>query len=169
MASYLLVIGDREALGWILTEQRMAFSSMSRPHVRDLAPGDTLLLYTTRGCFKNPTRDRGRIVGHAMVEEPVRVLDQPVTFGDRTFPVGCSVAVERLVPLGRGIELVPLLDKLTGIRSSAKGWTYQLRQPLVPLTEPDRALVAEKLSEMDPTSPSESGYLLWWGGTLAKG
>ena len=59
MATYLLVIGDREALGWILAEQRMAFSSMSRPHVRALSPGDTLLLYTTRGCFKNPTRDRG--------------------------------------------------------------------------------------------------------------
>lgn len=63
MAGYLVVIGDREALGWVLTEQRMAFPDARRPEVRTLAQRDQLLLYTTMGCFKNPGRDRGRCDG----------------------------------------------------------------------------------------------------------
>jgi hypothetical protein len=62
-ATYLLVIGDREALGWILSAERMAFPDFRRAETRSLKSGDRLLIYTTRGCFKNPTRDRGRIIG----------------------------------------------------------------------------------------------------------
>ena len=127
MAAYLLVIGDREALGWILAEQRMAFPSMSRPHVGTLATGDTLLLYTTRGCFRNPTKDRGRIIGEATSRRASPALDKPVSFGGRRFPAGCVISLQRLVPLGHGVEVVPLLDELDGIRSDQKAWAYQLR------------------------------------------
>ncbi len=85
MTSYLLVIGDREALGWILTTGRMAFPSAGRAEVAALKPGDELFLYTTRGCFKNPTRDRGRIIATARVTSPVEHLDKPVHFADRDF------------------------------------------------------------------------------------
>jgi len=67
MASFLLVIGDRDALGWILAEQRMAFPTAQRAEVRALRIEDELFLYTTRGAFKNPTRDRGRVIGAARV------------------------------------------------------------------------------------------------------
>ncbi len=162
MATYLLVISDREALGWIVSEQRMAFSSPSRPYVRSVAPGDTLLLYTTRGCFKNPTRDRGRIIGQATVEGSMRTLEEPVRFAGRTFPVGCRISVHGLVPLGQGIELVPLLGRLSGIRSNGTGWTYQLRQPLVPLTDHDRAVVEQELAAVEAVPLERSGYLRWW-------
>ena len=54
-ASYLRVIGDRAALGWILT---------TPSH-----PGGELL--TTRGCFKIPIRDRGRFIASTSVTSEV--------------------------------------------------------------------------------------------------
>ena len=59
---HLLVIGEREALVWVLSEQRMAFPAHRAAEAVALAPGGLLLIYTTRGCFHNPTRDRGRVV-----------------------------------------------------------------------------------------------------------
>jgi hypothetical protein len=43
-ASYLLLIGEREALAWILREARMAFPQRRRPEVDNVAVGDELLL-----------------------------------------------------------------------------------------------------------------------------
>ncbi|HKF79950.1 MAG TPA: hypothetical protein VKB17_03920, partial [Thermoleophilaceae bacterium] len=62
-ATYLLILGEREALAWVLREQRMAFSARRARSASALTLGDRLLLYTTRGCFHNPTRDRGRVIG----------------------------------------------------------------------------------------------------------
>jgi hypothetical protein len=53
-ASYLLVIGEREALAWVLRESRTAFPATRRAEVDRLAVGDELFLLTTRGCFHNP-------------------------------------------------------------------------------------------------------------------
>jgi hypothetical protein len=78
---YLLILADREAISWVLREQRMAFPATPRAEVRALAAGDRLFLYATRGAWRNPTRDRGRIIGSAHVREAVRVLDEPVTIG----------------------------------------------------------------------------------------
>jgi hypothetical protein len=70
MASYLLPIADREPLAWIVREQRTAFGEHRRREAEALAVGDVLFLYTTRGCFRNPTRDRGRVIGRAVVKAP---------------------------------------------------------------------------------------------------
>src|SRR5258708_10752130 len=90
-SSYLLIISDREALAWILSTQRMAFPPRRGRSVPELQPGDNLLLYTTRGCFRNPSRDRGRVIARATVNSAVSHLDVFVEFGGRTFPVGCSL------------------------------------------------------------------------------
>jgi hypothetical protein len=73
MASYLMPIADREPLMWILHERRTAFPSYRRSDAERLAAGDRLLLYTTRGCFHNPTRDRGRVIGVATVRHAAKV------------------------------------------------------------------------------------------------
>ena len=67
-ASYLLIIGDREALGWVVSSGQMAFPSVRRSEVRSLGVGDELFLYPTRGASKNSTRNRGRIIGTAHVD-----------------------------------------------------------------------------------------------------
>jgi hypothetical protein len=83
MSTFLLIIGDREALGWILDARRTAFSGAHRSEVRSLNLGDELMLYTTRRAFKNPNRDRGRVIGIARVTSEVTQLNQPVLFGGR--------------------------------------------------------------------------------------
>lgn len=164
MTSYLLVIGDREALGWILTSSRMAFPSASRAEVAALRPGDELFLYTTRGCFKNPTRDRGRIIATAKVTSAVERLDQPVHFAGRDFPVGCELAIGRLAPLGEGLELAPLVDSLEVFRTSADSWSIHLRRPLVRLSEEDSGLLRNRLASLQSNEGRAviDAYARWW-------
>jgi len=136
-ASYLLVIADREALAWILTEQRMAFPPARVKVAYQLERGDELLLYTTRGCFRNPTRDRGRLIGAGMVTSLVTRLRSPLSLAGRTFDTSCSISVERLAPLYGGVELAPLASSLH-VFGEASSWGMRLRRPLVPLDSHDR-------------------------------
>lgn len=145
--SYLLVIGDREALAWIVSSQQMAFPSYRRRSSALLRPGDNLLLYTTRGCFRNPTLDRGRVLGHATVASAVSVLDAPVEFDGRVFPVGCSLAIHMLTPYRTGVELaeyVPLMNTF----SNPSIWGTSLRRVLVPIDDHDFNLLLRALTEI---------------------
>ncbi|MFE2607360.1 hypothetical protein ACFXDI_29295 [Streptomyces mirabilis] len=92
-STHLLIIGDRAALSWMVTEQRMAFPAGRSKAARALEEGDEVFLYTTRGCFRNPTRDLGRVIGRALATSSVRVLDEPVVFGERTSTEGCRLEV----------------------------------------------------------------------------
>jgi hypothetical protein len=145
MASYLLVIGDREALGWILSASRTAFPSARRPEVRSLKEGDELFLYTTRSAFKNPTRDRGRVIGTARVDSNVAQLQQPVCFGDREFLVGCDLKIGPLRRFGEGVELAPLVSRLETFADSGQAWSIRLRRPLVRLTQRDATCLHQEL------------------------
>jgi hypothetical protein len=161
MASYLLIIGDREALGWILTESRTAFPSAGRSEVATVTEGDELFLYTTRGCFKNPTRDRGRVIGTATVAGPVKHLAEPARFGDRDFPVGCDLEVGRLAGFGEGIALQPLVEHLDAFKRSAHAWSIQLRRPLLRLSDDDANLLSGRLADAT-LSESTASYTRWW-------
>ncbi|WJK33373.1 hypothetical protein [Solwaraspora sp. WMMA2065] len=46
-AAYLVVLGERAAIRWVLEQQRMAFPATPRAEVAALAAGDRLLLYAT--------------------------------------------------------------------------------------------------------------------------
>jgi hypothetical protein len=126
MNAYLLVIGDREALGWILTTSRTAFPSLNRAEVRALNTGDRLFLYTTRGCFKNPTRDRGRVIGTATVSSAVVALDDVPSFGGRTFPVGCELRLGPVAPLHDGLDLAPIAPSLDTFAKLGASWSIGL-------------------------------------------
>ena len=165
MTSYLLVVGDREALGWILTESRTAFPSPGRSEVSALSPGDDLFLYTTRGAFRNPTRDRGRVIATAQVAGPVVCLDVPVRFGEREFPVGCALSIEHLAPFGKGVELAPLVGELDAFQSAGSAWSIVLRRPLVRLTGGDSGVLNAALAEVGATAPTanlSAAYTCWY-------
>ena len=85
---FLLMIGEREPLAWILSQGTMAFATHRSREARQLVEGDRLFLYTTRGCFHNPGKDQGRVIGEAMVRTAVKLLDQPVEFGGGSIPIG---------------------------------------------------------------------------------
>jgi hypothetical protein len=141
---YLLVIGDRVALAWVLAEQRMAFPALRRPQAMALEIGDELLVYTTRGCFHNPDRDQSRVMGLAKVTTQVRDLAEPVVFGERRYTSGCALDIQGVAALHEGVELSPLVTELR-VFPDAKTWGTQLRRPLVPLDEQDASLLKRHL------------------------
>jgi hypothetical protein len=145
MRYYLLPISDREPLAWILSASRTAFPPHRRREAEALEVGDKLLLYTTRGCFRNPTRDRGRVIGVATVARPARELARPVRFGDREFPIGLDLEIESLVSRGLGVELAPLIPKLRESFPNPRAWSARLRRALVPLAPSDAAAIERRL------------------------
>ncbi len=144
-ADYLLPIADREPLRWIVRERRTAFAEHRAADAARLEPGDRVFLYTTRGCFRNPTRDRGRVIASAAVVAPARRLEAPVRFGDREYPYLVELEIETLAPLREGFELAPLVPRLAETFPDPRSWSVRLRRALVPLAPGDADLIAELL------------------------
>jgi hypothetical protein len=144
-AHYILPIADRQPLAWILREQRTAFGENRSREAQALEAGDVLFLYTTRGCFRNPTRDRGRVIGRATVTTSARRVAKPPSLGDREFPHIVELAIESLAPLREGLELAPLIPRLMRTFPDPKSWSVRMRRALVPLDARDAAIIEREL------------------------
>jgi hypothetical protein len=156
---YLLLISDREPLAWLLTKQRMAFPAGRRGLVSQLAEGDRLFLYTTRSCFRNPRRDTGRVFGEAQISTAVRELDEPVIFGDRSYPLGCGIHISGLAPRDTGPELRTLVNAMH-LFPNSENWSVYIRRVLVPLDKHDAALVTAQLAPLlGPSETHIAGYM----------
>ena len=150
MATYLLPISDREPLAWILREGRTAFPSYRRSEASKLRRGDRILLYTTRSCFHNPTRDRGRIIGTATVATSAEDLPSPVRFGGREFSIGVRLTLDGLVARGEGVELAPLIEQLRDSFPQLRGWSARIRRALVPLAATDAQTLERAFARIRP-------------------
>ncbi|MFE9870250.1 hypothetical protein ACFYON_06360 [Micromonospora sp. NPDC005686] len=142
--SYLLILGERDAIAWVLREQRMAFPATPRAEVAALNAGERLFLYATRSAWHNPTRDRGRIFGCATTQSAVHELDQPVEIAGRKFVSGCTLQIEGLVPYPGGIELQPMVEQLEAF-PKRNAWSVYLRRALVVLPAADARLIDRRL------------------------
>lgn len=142
--AHLLVLSERTALAWVLREERMAFTAHRASDARTLSLGHRLFLYTTRGCFHNPTRDRGRIIGVATIASTLSDFGEPVHLAGRTFTVGCRLSISKLVPRGGGIELAPLVQSLASFPNK-RPWSARMRQTLVPVVADDIPLLDQLL------------------------
>lgn len=142
---HLAIIGDRQALGWVLKEQRLAFPEPRYHHIFPaLKAGDQLYLYTTRGCYRNPGRDRGLVIGTATV---MGDLERPLTsrvVRDRELPLEVPVQIETLAPLGDGVNVADTVGNMTSF-PKPESWSVYLRRSLYSLTEHDAALLDRKL------------------------
>lgn len=156
---FLLLIGDHEPLVWVLTNERMAFPAARAYLVSQLSPDDRLFLYSTRGCFHNPTRDRGRVIGEATVRSTVATLEEPVKFGDKAYPLGCRLKIIGLAARGEGIELGTMTDRLN-LFPDSRTWSARLRPVLVAIDRHDAALIHEQLIHvMHRPEVHRAGYL----------
>jgi hypothetical protein len=156
--SYLLVIGEAVALAWVLGEQRMAFPALRRSQAAALEVDDELLVYTTRLCFHNPTRDPGRVMALATVKTGVHDLSEPVVFGDHRYTSGCALDVRGVAPFRVGVELAPLVTELHAFPDPAS-WSGRLRRALVPLDEHDATLLKRALTPLlEPLGSHLSAY-----------
>ena len=138
-------IAEREPLRWIVTEERTAFSANRAKDARLLRKGDTVLLYSTRGCFNNPTRDRGRVTGRATVLAKAYTLAEPVRFGDRDFPIGVQLRIDLLAAPRDGVVLSELVSRFSASFPNASAWSAYLRRALVPLADEDATVLIDLL------------------------
>ncbi|MGY1545805.1 hypothetical protein [Streptomyces sp. MN6] len=143
-STHLVILGERTALRWVLTEQRMAFPAGRAGQTRPVHEGDEVMLYTTRGCFRNPGRDEGRIIGLGVVTTPVSVLPAPMRFGEREFTTGCNIQIRGLAPFREGLgirEHVHALD----VFPNPVSWPVRLRRTTLALPERDAQFLRNKL------------------------
>jgi hypothetical protein len=158
VTSYLLPIADREPLAWIVREQRTAFAE-HRARAVALEPGDVLFLYTTRGCFRNPTRDRGRVIARAVVESLATRARRAPTFREREYPYVVELDIECLAPLRGGVELAPLVPKLRVTFPDPATWSVRMRRALVTIVDRDGELIERALQPVvRPYSEIASSY-----------
>lgn len=157
--SYLLVIGEREALAWILQTEKMAFGQHRARDASGLSVGDELILVTTRGCFHNPTRDRTRLVGSARVTSESTPLDEPVRLAGREFNVACDFELKGLAPYLTGVELAPLVNMLE-VFPNKRAWPIAMRRTLVRLPPADAQFLQPPLRRcLMPPAETVPGYL----------
>jgi hypothetical protein len=134
--AWLIVLGDGEAIEWVLSQGRMGF----REHVpaERLQPGDGIAIYTTRGAFGNPPRDESQIIGIGEVSSLVR--RQSVNVADETYPKSCRLSITAQLPPRKGVPFKPLVESLGFIKNKV-AWSAGLRRTLVPLPDRDFKII----------------------------
>ena len=65
MSFWLFVIGEGNALEWIVAHDQVAFRNLRRASQIDR--GDRFALYLTQGAYHNPVRDQSQILGTGVV------------------------------------------------------------------------------------------------------
>ena len=140
--AFLIILGNLQGLAYVLREERMAFSPKRRVQ---LSPGDEVFLYTTRGLFGNPTRDRSRIIGVARVTSPIKVFDSELNIDGRIYISGCRLSLTGLAPLGEGLPMNEVVDSLDMFKPDPRTWSIRLRRSLVPLGKRDARIIREGL------------------------
>ncbi|WP_144440188.1 hypothetical protein [Streptomyces albidoflavus] len=117
-----------------------------------------MLIYTTRGCFRRPAQDEGRVMASAEITSPVRSLTEPVQFGVRSFTEGCGLRIETLAPFRQGLvlrDLVPQLKVFPDLHS----WGVRLRRPILTLPPADGEFIAQRLAaQVLPYPEALAGY-----------
>ncbi len=146
--TWMIVLGDRDAISWVVASRRMAF----REHVptNELRVGDQVLLYSTRGAFKNPTRDEPQIFAAGFFAS--RVEHSRVAVAGETFTKWCRLEITHLLPPREGIGFRPFVPRLRFIKNK-ETWPAALRRTLIRLPERDFKVLARAL-EREATSRS---------------
>jgi hypothetical protein len=167
MSAYLLVLGHRDGLRWVLDHDAMAFAEHRAGLARRVCLGDELFLYTTRGCFLNPTRGRSRVIGKARATA-VATSGDPIEVADQAFGTFLNIGIETLAPFPCGVDFAEIVTELRAFPPSG-AWAARLRAPLVALEREDATLLDGLLTGGSVDEAKES-YRRWTPGVrLASG
>ena len=138
---WLLVIGEVEALRWIIANGRTGFRSNTRSG--GIAAGDSFALYTTRGSYHNPNTCVSQVLGLGTFTSSVN--DEDVVIAREHFPKSVPLAFASLLPERKGMPFVPLVPKLSFIRSKT-GWAPYLHSALVQVPDSDMRLIVREFN-----------------------
>lgn len=135
------MIGEAEALEWVLREKKMAF----RSHVRtsELAVGDRVAIYASRGCWHNPTRDRAQLAAVGVIR--TSISQGSIDVGPETMPAWCDLSLTACLPSRQGLEFAPLTPRLSFINNK-QAWGASLRRTIVRVPEKDLDLMEKALT-----------------------
>jgi hypothetical protein len=152
---FLLILGDADALSYVLRERRMALTPKRRI---PLTRGDIVFLYTTRGIFGNPGAGRGLIIGHAEIISDIVKFESGLRIADRFYTSGCQLAITGLAPLGEGLELRQIVDELETFHPHPKRWAFRLYSSFVQLSPKDASVIEERIQPLlqDPEYVSQA-------------
>jgi len=104
----IFVVGSRPALEYILDNHVMAFRSSVKTDM--LEKGMRFALYTTRGAYGNPTKDRSQILALGRLSSGV--TGQAHSIDQELFPQSCRLKFELRLPWRKGLIFDPLVDEL---------------------------------------------------------
>lgn len=157
-AAYLNIVSDREAIHWILSRQSTASGVGRLAAGRALEPGDRLFIYATRGAWRNPTRDRGRVIA---VSEVAAVPMEPETtlmIAGREFELEVLLRIDRVAPYPTGVVLADHVDEMD-LFPNKRAWSARLRTSLLRLTLHDMSILDRKLRPLlQPLEPHLPAY-----------
>jgi hypothetical protein len=141
-STYLMLVATSTGLAYILRERKMAF-----PPTREvrLEVGDRLLLYTTRSVFRNPTLDRGRVIGTAEAASPILPLEKQLFIAGREYTTGCDLKLTGLAALGEGVILADIAEELMVFQPNPGAWSIRMRRSVLQLPYGDVDLIMAKL------------------------
>lgn len=153
-STFLLLLGTPEVLAYVLRERQMAFPPAQRIQ---LEVGDQVLLYTTRAVFRNPPRDLGRVVDTADIASPVASLAYQRQIGGRVYTSGCELKITGLAPLGNGVVLADIVERLEVFRPHPHAWSARMRRSILPLPSQDVDVIMALLEPtlLDPSETAE--------------
>nr|WP_238420814.1 hypothetical protein [Streptomyces taklimakanensis] len=97
-------------------------------------------------------------MARARVAAPVRVLPEPVRFGDREFTEGCALEIEALAPFRAGRVLRDLVPRLSVFPDPASR-SVRLRRTALTVPERDAELIERELApHLVPYADAIDGY-----------
>jgi hypothetical protein len=151
---WIFVVGNREALSWVLTKQRMAFRD--RVQTEGLRSGQPVAIYASRHTWGRPNNDRSQVAAIGVLASPVQ--RRPVELGGEIFPKSCRLTFDVVLPERHGLPFRPLVRRLNFIpkKGGDKGWGAYLRRTVVEVDERDFGIIASALRRYSPDGGSDS-------------
>ncbi|MFD3494908.1 hypothetical protein ACFWWB_30810 [Streptomyces sp. NPDC058690] len=132
---------------------------MTKPKKRDQLSDPTAKAVRPRSC---ESRNEHRISStrdlHALAALVVRVLDEPVSFGERAFSEGATLRIHGLTPLHEGVSLRDHVDRLTVFPDPAT-LSVRIRRASLLLPPANAALLHDELRPLlQPYVKTVNGY-----------
>lgn len=81
----------------------------------------------------------------AKLTSGIELLPDPVTVAGRDCQLGCQISLQSLAPLRTGVELRPLISRLS-VFPADRSWAIRLRRPLLSLPAKDARVLDKALA-----------------------
>lgn len=121
-----------------------------------------MYFYASSKCWPALGGERpaaGLIISEAVVLTPLKKLPEKLSISGRSFPYSCELLFERLAPLGRGVSLSAISEKLEFLAGRANYGQALQRTPILLSTNDAKLIEHEFRSVSEPFEHTVDSYL----------